>query len=95
MALRDQKRLMAELDRMNGKRVAKIARSYRQNVIAPVVGRIKKAKSPKGLLKQLGPGLVKEMNAAALEDAIEDNQVQMACIGRATAMPGKRMKAEG
>lgn len=91
MALRDQKRLMAEMDRMNGRRVAKIAKTYRANVVGPLVSRIKKAKSPKDLLKQLGPGLVKAMNTAALEDAIEDTQVQMKLIGRASAMP-RRMK---
>ena len=87
MALNSQKRLMGEMDRMNGRRVAKIARQYRSDVVGPLVKRIERGKSLKGLLKQLGPGLIEEMNAAALEEAIADTEVQMKVIGRVSVLP--------
>jgi len=87
MGVKDQKKILAEMDRMNGRRVAALGKRYKENVIGPMVAAIKKAKSPKDLLKRLGPGLVKKMDATVLEEAVADTTVQASLIGRATAMP--------
>ena len=75
------------MDRHNGRRVARITKDYRVNVVGPMVTRIKKAKSVEGLLKQLGAGCVREMDSFILEDEIAGARVQMGAIGRASALP--------
>lgn len=84
---------MVELDKLNGRVVAGLSGGYQSSVIRPMVARIKKARSVKGLLRQLGAGLLGEMDAGELETALGDVTVQGKLIGRASARP--RMKAEG
>ena len=95
MAVRRQTQILAELEHLAGRRVGSMARDYRRAVIGPLVGRIKRAKSLKGLLRQLGPGLLGEMRSEAFEQAIADNEVQSALIGRVSAMPGEGIKRPG
>jgi hypothetical protein len=100
MALRSQKQLMAELDRMNGRRIAEIGEKFQEGVVGPLVDTVKAAKSLKGLLRALGPGLVKRMDTAGLEDAVADTMIQAGLIGRVSALPrrkdeGGRRKDEG
>ncbi len=85
MDLRSQKQVMAELDRMNGARLGRMAKQYRKQTIAPLMGAVGKAKSLKGLLRNLNGSLVKRMDTGALETALAETDVQSALIGRVTA----------
>ena len=87
MAMRRQTQLLGEMDLHNERRVRRVARLYRRDVFGPLVTRIRKAKSLKGLLAQLGPQCVKAMDTTKLETEVADARVQMGCIGRASALP--------
>jgi len=45
-------------------------------------------------LERLDAGLLRRMDATALETAVSDDYVQSAMIGRASALPTKRQNVE-
>jgi len=89
-----QTQVLAEMERMAGKTVGKMAGGYQRRTVGPLAARIKKAKSLKGLLRQLGPGLLKEMDSKPLENALADAEVQSGLIGRVSALPRRKMNVE-
>ena len=93
MAVRRQTQVIAAVDGMAGRSMARVAKRYRRNVIGPLVGEIKKAKSPKGLLAQLGSGTVRQMDTTALEKTLANVAVQAGGVGFVSATPGKTSKS--
>lgn len=86
-----QKKVMAGLDRMNGRRVGKIAKAYDRAVNAPARVAIGKAKSLAGLRKALSARLARAMDTTALAGELEAAFVQSGAIGAVSATPkGKR-----
>ncbi len=94
MDLRSQKQVMAELDRMNGVRLGRMAKQYRKKTIGPLMGVVGKAKSVKGLLRSLNGSLVRRMDTSALETALVETDVQSALIGRVTAEGKEGVKGQ-
>ena len=95
MAVRSQTKVLAELDRAAGRRVAGIATRYRKDTIGPLVAAIKGARGEKELLTKLGPTLLRALDATALEEALQDDTVQAHVIGRVSAAPKETPKVKG
>ena len=94
MPVTRQTQVLGELEHLAGRRLGKAAKAYRRDTIGPMVSRIKAAKSVKGLLRQLGPGLLRDMDSGAVEKALTETDVQTAAIGRTTARPSIDWKLE-
>lgn len=93
MAARRQTQVIAEMDALAGRAVGRMAKDYQESLAGPMVAAIKRAKSPEGLLAQLGPGTVRKMNTKALVEALVNTDVQAGGIGYVSAMPGKTSKS--
>jgi len=87
MALKTQKAVMANLDRMNGTRMQRAAKAYRKETIGPMLEALETAGDGQEALQHLNAGLLRRMDSAALEEAVADDAVQSAIIGRASALP--------
>ena len=92
MALTRQTQVLGELEHLAGKAAGNAAKAYRKGVIGPMVGRIKKAKSVKGLLRQLGPGLLRAMDSSAVEKALEQSSAPAIGVGAVSATPKEGRK---
>jgi len=86
MALKSQRAVLANLDRMAGKRIARMGRAYRKETLGPLVEAIQSADSADAALEMLDSAMLRRMAIDPLADAIEEHEVQTACIGRATAL---------
>lgn len=86
MALRNQRAVLANLDRMAGKRIRRMAARYREETLAPLVRALHSADSADAALEMLDSAMLRRMAIDPLADAIEAHEVQTACIGRATAI---------
>ena len=84
-----KKQVLAGLDKRAGRALGKSSKDYRREVVRPMVGRIKKSKSLKGLLRQLGPGLLREMKTDRFETGLAETLNQAELIGAASATPRK------
>jgi len=91
--LRTQKAVIANLDRTSGGHMRRAAKQYRTGVVEPVVEVLKVAGDGQAALMMLNGGLLRRMNAAALEMAIADANVQSAMIGRASALPATKPRS--
>jgi hypothetical protein len=83
------------MDRMNGKVIGGMATDYQSAVVRPMVDRVKKAKSLKGLLRQLGPGLVREMDTGVVETALGETANATTAIGIVSAQPKSHRRGRG
>ncbi len=91
MALSSQKQVMAGLDKLAGRALGRASDDYRREVVRPLVGRINNAQSLKGLLRQLGPGLVREMKTDRFELGLAQTMTQAALVGRTSATPREQV----
>ena len=80
---------------MAGRALGKAAAEHQRGAVGKIARRSERAKSLRGLLAQLGPGLLREMDSKPLEEALADAEVQSALIGRTSALPRGMVKAEG
>jgi len=87
MPLRTQKQVMANLDKLNGKAMRAVGEEYRAGVIAPLVEVLNAAGDGQAAMRMLNAGLLRRMDADALEQAVAETQVQSALIGRVSALP--------
>lgn len=94
MAARRQTQVMAELVRTAGRALGKVASSYQSSVVRPIRGRVRKAKSAKGLLQALGAGLVREMDEGPLAEAMTEASAAATGVGMLSALPRGMVKAE-
>ena len=94
MGLRTQKQVMVHLDKLSAGHLNKATAGYRRQTVGPLIEELKSAKSAKGALERLDAGLLRRMDATALETAVSDDYVQSAMIGRASALPTKRQNVE-
>lgn len=92
MAARRQTQVIAELKRTADRALGKAAKHYRRDVIDPLLAGIRTAKSPEGLLQQLGPGLVRKMDTASVADAMTEAAVTATGVGMVSAMPKEGAK---
>lgn len=90
MALKTQKAVIANLDRTGGGHMRRAAKEYRRETLGPLVEVLKVAGDGRAALMMLNAGLLRRMDAAALETAVADADVQSGLIGRASALPPKR-----
>lgn len=90
MALSSQKQVLTAMDIMAGRAMGRVAREHQRGAVSKIGERAKKAKSLKGLLRQLGPGLLREMDSKPLEKALADAEVVSGLIGRTSARPRQR-----
>lgn len=86
MALRSQRAVLANLDRMAGRRIRRMSRAYKEETLGPLVDAILTTESAEDAEKMLGGELLKKMATKPLADAIEAHEVQTGCIGRTTAV---------
>jgi phage gp29-like protein len=87
MPIRTQKQVMAGLDLMAGRAMGRSLKTYKREVVDPLVAAIGKAKSLKGLQKQLGASLLRKMDTSAFETQLADSLTQADMIGRVSATP--------
>jgi hypothetical protein len=92
-APRSNKEVQAGIEVLAGRSVARMAKGYRRD-INPLIAAIKKAKSPEGLKRALGPTRLKEMGTTAEASALADCLTQVALIGRVAATPRGMSKEE-
>ncbi len=77
---------------MSGRALGKIAGSYQSSVVRPMVRRIRTAASHRGLLAQLGPGLVRQMDATLVAEALTEVAATATGVGAVSAMPRETSK---
>lgn len=90
MALRSQKAVLANLDRMAGRRIRRMSRAYREKTLGPLAAMLERSGTAQEALSMLNGGLLRQMDTVPLADAIEQHEVQTQCIGRATALRGNQ-----
>lgn len=90
MPLRSQKQVMVNLDRMSGLHMKRAGKRYREETIEPLLNAIRNAGSGQEALQRLGPSMLHRMDSTALEEAVTDDHVQAALVGRASALPRER-----
>ena len=94
MPLSSQKQVMAGLDKLAGRALRRASDDYRAEVVRPMVSGIKKAKSFKGLMRQLGPGLLRRMKTERFERNVSETLTQAELVGRTAGLPRSRQPTE-
>jgi len=94
MPLRNQKQIMAGMDRMAGKAMRRNARAYRAATIGPLVDLISGAQSADDALARLNASVLVRMGTEPVAEAVEQTRVQAGLIGRVSAIPRKRKTTE-
>lgn len=87
MGLRTQKAVMVHLDKLAAGHLNGAAGGYRLQTLGPLVNALKAAGNGQEAMERLDAGLLRRMDAEALETAVSDDYVQSAMIGRASALP--------
>ncbi len=94
MAIRNQKQLQVAQERSNSQAIGRMAKGYRRD-IAPLLTAMENAKSPEGLLRAMGPGLLKKMGTEATTEALGVESLKAAAAGVASGTPkDQRPEAE-
>lgn len=93
MALRSQRAVLANLDRMSGRRMRRMTSQYRTETLGPLASTIDAARSPEEALAMLNGALLRSMATEPLAGAISEHDVQTQCIGRTAALREEAAKA--